>query len=164
MRPMNQAPRDRNVLVRVKTYAYKGSEWEQTGHKTIEAYFDGAKWRAFTGNHGITSTEMLSPVGWWPLPGNESTFVDMAAIPDGWWLYSLGHNHTPIRFKGEVHEPFGPDNSKAPDRPYTAQLQRVKGGLLTVGHGRTAQEALDAVVFNVECDEEARESGGMEER
>lgn len=97
---MNQAPQDRNVLARVKTYAYKDGEWEQTGHKTIEAYFDGAKWRAFTGSHGITSTETLSPVGWWPLPGNEDRVVDFSSIPHGWWLYGLFHNHTPIRFKG----------------------------------------------------------------
>lgn len=65
--------------------------------------------------------------------------VDLSIIPEGWWLYGLFHNHTPIRYAGEKHVPF--DESGHGD-PWTCKLQRIEGGLLTEGSGLTPQGAV----------------------
>lgn len=73
--------------------------------------------------------------------------VDLSIIPDGWWLYGLFHNHTPIRYAGEAHVPF--DESGHGD-PWTCKLQRREGGLLTEGSGLTPQQAVLSAVQEVE--------------
>ena len=80
-------------------------------------------------------------------PNDDAARVDLSAIPDGWWLYGLFHNHTPIRFKGEVHIPF--DESGHGD-PWTCKLQQREGGLLTEGSGLTPQAAVSQAVLEVE--------------
>lgn len=70
--------------------------------------------------------------------------LDLSVIPAGWWLYGLFNNHTALIYAGDVHvectaEANGTD-------PWTAKLQRLSGGMLTVGSGRTPIEALrDAI-------------------
>ena len=73
--------------------------------------------------------------------------VDLSIIPEGWWLYGLFHNHTPIKYKGEVHVPF---DESGHGSPWTCKLQRREGGLLTEGLGNTPQQAVDMAVMAVE--------------
>lgn len=63
--------------------------------------------------------------------------VDLSNIPVGWWLFSLEHKHTEIRFRGQVHEPMF----------WVCKLQRIQGGLLKTAEGETAQEAVDAAIY-----------------
>jgi len=73
---------------------------------------------------------------------------DLTTIPDGWWLYGLFHNHTPIRFKDERHTPMTLDTHGRD--PWEAKLQRVEGGMLTAGHGLTPRAALRDAIMQVE--------------
>ena len=69
--------------------------------------------------------------------------ADFSNIPEGWWLYGLFHNHTPIRFKDERHVPF--DQSGHGD-PWTCKLQHHRGGRLTTGHGNTPNAAIRGAI------------------
>lgn len=57
-------------------------------------------------------------------------------IPEGWFLHSLRHHHTPANYAGQVHEP----------RMWIAELQKTTGGCLTVASGADAASALEEVV------------------
>ena len=65
--------------------------------------------------------------------------VDLSEVPEGWWVYGLFHNHTPIKNRGDVHVPFS-ESGHGDD--WTCKLQHVEGGRLTEGSGRTPAEAL----------------------
>ena len=73
--------------------------------------------------------------------------ADMTNIPEGWWLYGLFHNHTPIRFVGEVHVPF---DQSGHGEPWTCKLQAVTGGKLVTGEGMTANLAIRAAIHEIE--------------
>jgi hypothetical protein len=54
-------------------------------------------------------------------------------IPEGWFLDSLCHVHSPIIYHGDIHESLG----------WEAKLQHKLGGRLMEGRGLTPQEAFD---------------------
>lgn len=73
---------------------------------------------------------------------------DLSTIPDGWWLYGLFHNHTPIKYKEDQHRPLTmQDHGK---EPWEAKLQCYAGGKLTVGSGPTPAAALRNAIMEVE--------------
>lgn len=73
---------------------------------------------------------------------------DLALIPAGWWLYGLFHNHTPTIYAGDKHEPMTLDAHGT--EPWTAKLQSVDGGKLTVGSGASPGSALRDAIREVE--------------
>jgi len=57
---------------------------------------------------------------------DESEIADLRSIPDGWFLWSLSHMHTPIIYRGDEHSPV----------QWAAHLQKLpSGGKLTKGFG-----------------------------
>ena len=73
--------------------------------------------------------------------------ADMTNIPEGWRLYGLFHNPTPIRFAGEVRVPF---DQSGHGEPWTCKLQAVTGGKLVAGEGMTANLAIRAAIHEIE--------------
>jgi hypothetical protein len=63
-----------------------------------------------------------------------AAIVDLRAVPYGWWVYGIFHNHSPIKFAGDKHVPLDP--------PWTCKLQHVEGGRLLAEDGKTPREAL----------------------
>lgn len=148
MRDLATAPVGQNVLVRQPVYRAERGFFVPAlvGYKVVEArQHEPGVWRLWCGDLGTLTTETCSPVGWWPLPGNEDASVDLSIIPDDWWLYGLFHNHTPIRYRGEVHKPFDEEGFA-----WTCQLQHRTGGKATKGEGDTARAALADAVREVE--------------
>lgn len=150
MRDLKHAPMGVPVLVRSEVWR-RGSamgffEPVLAGYKCAEAVLTDDGWRFLTGVDGERTTEPCSPVGWWPLPGNEGLTVDLTPIPDGWWLYGLFHNHTPIKYRGEKHVPF---DKSGHGFAWTAKLQRVEGGLLTAADADTPQLAVSLASTSV---------------
>ena len=92
-----------------------------------------------------------------PEPASDLT-VDLSTIPDGWWLYGLFHNHTPIRFAGEVHEPMALSTHGV--EPWSAKLQHHRGGRLTEGTGLTPAAALRDAIMSVELAHDFEEGEG----
>lgn len=66
------------------------------------------------------------------------------ALPAGWFLWSLGHIHTNIIYRDDVHTPIH----------WQAVLQHERGGRATAGIGPTPQDALDNA-----CDQARFRSG-----
>lgn len=73
--------------------------------------------------------------------------ADLTNIPEGWWLYGLFHNHTPIKFRDDVHVPF---DQSGHGEPWACKLQHVKGGKLTEGTGMTPNQAIRAAIYEIE--------------
>jgi len=148
---MQTAPRGVHFLAKTKTFAFveHGRPPHQSGYKIVEAYWDyeDNRYRKWCGQEGTKSTEPFAPVGWWPLPDIAES-VDLSSIPEDWWLYGLFHQHTPIRFRGEVHLTMNPTDHG--QEPWKVSLQHRTGGKLTHGQGPTPKDALRAAVMEVE--------------
>ncbi len=66
--------------------------------------------------------------------------VDLNNIPQQWFLASLTHDHTPIVYVGQSHEP----------RAWICKLQYApNGGRMTEGVGGSPQLAVDNAIHNV---------------
>jgi hypothetical protein len=112
-------------------------------------------------NDGKINEITLQFLGNWPSFGAQSwackvyhavqreVGIDLGTIPDGWFLYGLFNNHTPIRFRGEVHVECSAEGHGM--EPWSAKLQRIQGGLLTEGTGKTPRLALQSAVMQVEA-------------
>tara|TARA_Y100000593_G_scaffold83521_1_gene157492 strand:+ start:18038 stop:18517 length:480 start_codon:yes stop_codon:yes gene_type:complete len=151
MQSPETAPKDRRFLAKIVTYGFDRVDQSQkpVGHRIVECFWKGREqaFRIWLGREGYTTTEPCEIVGWWPLPGDAAVTVDLSGVPDGWWLYGLFHNHTPIKYRDETHVPF---DQSGHGEPWTCKLQAVTGGLLTEGEGLTPQQAVDAAVTEVE--------------
>jgi len=79
----------------------------------------------------------------------ETLAADLSNIPEGWWLYGLFHNHTPIRFAGEKHVPF---DKSGHGFAWSCKLQHVCGGKLTEGRGDTPQQAIRSAIQEIEVE------------
>lgn len=66
--------------------------------------------------------------------------IDVAMIPNGWWLDGLREIRTRQTYAGDKHEPTG---------KFICDLQHVLGGRLIEGTGTTADEAFSTAVHNV---------------
>lgn len=57
--------------------------------------------------------------------------------PNGWFLLEARHEHTPIRFTTDTHEPVDTEGG-----PWFVNFQKYpKGGRATSGRGHTLEEA-----------------------
>ena len=65
------------------------------------------------------------------------------AVPDGWFVHSIRHEHTKIMYEGDKHFPI-------PNKPWECGLKRCTGGKLTRGRGNSLHEAMAAAIKNVE--------------
>lgn len=66
--------------------------------------------------------------------------IDMARIPEGWWLYSLREERTRQVYAGDKHLPTG---------EFICDLQHVDGGMLQEASGATADDAFYAAIHKV---------------
>lgn len=74
--------------------------------------------------------------------------------PNGWFLHHAAHEHTPIIFNTDFHEPVRKDGG-----PWVVEFQKYpKGGRLTAGRGNSLEEAWhNAAVRCIEQDAESEE-------
>jgi len=73
--------------------------------------------------------------------------ADLSNVPEGWWLYGLFHNHTPIKFRGDTHVPF---DESGHGEAWTCKFQHVTGGKLTEGSGDTPNRAIRDAIEQIE--------------
>lgn len=78
-----------------------------------------------------------------------SLVADFSNIPEGWWLYGLFHNHTPIRYRDQVHVHV-PFDQSGHGHPWTCKLQAITGGKLTEGHGDSPNHAIRSAIQEIE--------------
>lgn len=76
--------------------------------------------------------------------------ADFSNVPEGWWLYGLFHQHTPIFFAGEKHRPLNLE--KHGQEEWACKLQHVDGGRLAVGQGNTPNNAIRAAIQEIEIE------------
>lgn len=75
----------------------------------------------------------------------ESDFIiDLESVPDGWFLFTLRNQHTPIRFAGDKHHQY------RKEARWLVELQfKDGGGLLTSHEAPTPREALAGAIEKV---------------
>lgn len=61
----------------------------------------------------------------------------LASLPEGWFLCGAREDRTPIRLRGDKHEPIG---------FWSAEIQHRDGGRLTGGSGPTLAAAIEAAI------------------
>jgi len=100
------------------------------------AALDNAHWIAPDGS--LYFEKITNEVGEFPPCPTRSLDDDLMLVPEGWWLFGLYENRSPITYARDRHKPLG---------TFTAQLQHTDGGRLIEEKAATPALALSAAIL-----------------